>query len=76
MNASNSSITRVKGFSWLTSQTARPTKSKKTARAVPAYVIVNPLGSVLVLTDFTGTVFDRDAVRAVKETAVFDRPFC
>jgi hypothetical protein len=27
------------------------------------------------LTDFSGAAFDRDAVRAVKETAVFDKPF-
>ena len=27
------------------------------------------------LTDFTGAAFDRDAVRAIKETAVFDKPF-
>jgi hypothetical protein len=45
------------------------------ARAVPEYVTVNPRGSVLVLTDFTGAVFDRDAIRAVKEAAVFDKPF-
>ena len=45
------------------------------ARGVPDHVTVNPLGSVLVLTDFTGAVFDRDAVRAVKEAAVFDKPF-
>ena len=45
------------------------------ARRVPDYITVQPLGSVLVLTDFTGAVFDRDAVRAVKETAVFDKPF-
>ena len=48
---------------------------EKIARAVPDYLTVNPRDSVLVLTDFTGAVFDRDAVRAVKETAVFDRPF-
>ena len=48
---------------------------EKIARAVPDYVIVHPLGSVLVLTDFTGASFDRDAIRAVKETAVFDKPF-
>lgn len=36
---------------------------------------MNPRGSVLVLTDFTGAAFDRDAIRAVKETAVFDKPF-
>jgi hypothetical protein len=45
------------------------------ARRGPDYITVQPLGSVLVLTDFTGAVFDRDAVRAVKETAVFDKPF-
>ncbi len=45
------------------------------ARAVPDYVTVNPRGSVLVLTDFTGSAFDRDALRTMKETAVFDKPF-
>ena len=45
------------------------------ARAVHDYVTVNPRGSVLVLTDFTGAAFDRDALRTMKETAVFDKPF-
>jgi hypothetical protein len=45
------------------------------ARAVPDYTTVRPRGSVLVLTDFTGAAFDRDAVRAIKETAVFDKAF-
>ena len=45
------------------------------ARAVPEYVTVNPPGSVLVLTDFIGAAFDRDALLAMKETAVFDKPF-
>src|ERR1700687_3512139 len=44
-------------------------------RKVPDYVTVNPHGSVLVLTDFTGATFDRDALLAMKETAVFDKPF-
>jgi hypothetical protein len=48
---------------------------EEVARAVPDYLTVNPRDSLLVLTDFTGAVFDRDAVRAVKETAVFDKPF-
>src|ERR1700693_2481749 len=48
---------------------------ERIARAVPDYVTVNPRGSVLVLTDFTGASFDRDALRAIKETAVFDKPF-
>ena len=45
------------------------------ARRVPDYITVQPLASVLVLTDFTGAVFDRDAVLAMKEAAVFDKPF-
>jgi hypothetical protein len=45
------------------------------ARAAPDYITVQPRGSVLVLTDFTGAAFDRDALRAMKEAAVFDKPF-
>jgi hypothetical protein len=48
---------------------------EKLVRQVPDHVTVQPLGSVLVLTDFTGVVFDRGAVLAVKETAVFDKPY-
>ena len=48
---------------------------ERIAHAVPDYVTVNPRGSVLVLTDFSGASFDRDALRAMKETAVFDKPF-
>ena len=43
-------------------------------RRVPDYITVQPRGSVLVLTDFSGAAFDRDALRAMKETAVFDKP--
>jgi hypothetical protein len=45
------------------------------ARRAPDYITVQPLASVLVLTDFTGAAFDRDVLRAMKETAVFDKPF-
>ncbi|HEV3206943.1 MAG TPA: hypothetical protein VGZ28_08310 [Terriglobales bacterium] len=45
------------------------------ARAVPDYVTIQPRGSVLVLTDFTGAKFDRDAIWAIQATAVFDKPF-
>ena len=48
---------------------------EETARAAPDYITVKPRGSVLVLTDFTGAAFDRDALRAMKEAAVFDKPF-
>jgi len=48
---------------------------EKIARAAPDYITVQPRGSVLVLTDLTGAAFDPDALRAMKETAVFDKPF-
>lgn len=44
-------------------------------RAVPDIVSTLPLGSVLVLTDFTGAAFDKDTFMALKETAVFDKPY-
>jgi hypothetical protein len=31
--------------------------------------------SLLILTDFSGSKFDAAAMRAIKETAVFDKPF-
>jgi hypothetical protein len=44
-------------------------------RRVPDYVTTQPPGSVLILTDFAGASFDRDALLTMKETAVFDKPF-
>jgi hypothetical protein len=48
---------------------------EKITRAVPDYVTMQPRNSVLVLTDFSEAAFDRDALQAMKETAVFDKPF-
>jgi hypothetical protein len=48
---------------------------EKITRKVPDYVTVQPRSSVLILTDFAGASFDQDALRAMKETAVFDKPF-
>ena len=48
---------------------------EKIARAVPDFVSVKPRNSVLILSDFSGATFDEDALRAVKEAAVFDKPF-
>ncbi|MBV9182399.1 MAG: hypothetical protein JO356_13900 [Acidobacteria bacterium] len=45
------------------------------ARAVPTVVTAQPRDSVLILADLSGAVFDREAVRAMKESAVFDRPY-
>ena len=47
---------------------------ERIARAVPDYVITQPRGSVLLLTDFTGASFDEEALRTMKESAVFDKP--
>ena len=48
---------------------------EKIARAVPDTVTVQPRGSVLLLADFTGALFDHEALRAMKESAVFDKPY-
>jgi hypothetical protein len=44
-------------------------------RALPELVTTRPRNSVLILSDFTGASFDEEAFRAMKETAVFDKPF-
>jgi len=44
-------------------------------RSVPDFVTALPRSSVRILTDFAGASFDHDALRAIKETAVFDKPF-
>jgi hypothetical protein len=42
-------------------------------RAVPDLVTTHPLGSVLILSDFTGASFDEEAIRVMQQTAVFDK---
>jgi hypothetical protein len=44
-------------------------------RAVPEFVNTRPRRSVLILSDFTGAAFDLEAVRVMKETAVFNKPY-
>jgi hypothetical protein len=46
-----------------------------TARTVPDVVTAQPRGSVRLLVDFTGASFDQEALRAMKETTVFDKPY-
>ena len=48
---------------------------EKIFRAVPEVVTTRPRDSVLILSDFTGASFDAEAIRVMKETAVFDRPY-
>jgi hypothetical protein len=43
-------------------------------RELPEFVVTRPLSSVLILSDFTGASFDEEAMRVMKETAVFDKP--
>jgi hypothetical protein len=47
---------------------------EKIARAVPEYVTVQPRASVRLLVDFTGASFNEEALRAMKESAVFNKP--
>lgn len=45
------------------------------AQALPDHVMRLPRKSVLLLVDFMGASFDPEAIRAVKESAVFDKPY-
>ena len=47
---------------------------KRLGELVPKFVTQYPKGSLLLLADFTGAEFDRDAITIMKESAVFDRP--
>jgi hypothetical protein len=51
-----------------------PAEVATMALLVPSYVTSEPLGSVLLLADFTGAEFDRIAIERMKEGTVFDRP--
>jgi hypothetical protein len=48
---------------------------EKVYRKLPECVITRPLSSVLILSDFTGASLDEEAMRVMKETAVFDKPY-
>lgn len=47
---------------------------ERIAGYVPKYVTAEPRGSVLLLADFTGAEFSREAAMRLKESTVFDRP--
>ena len=47
---------------------------EKVCRAVPEVVTTLPRNSVLILSDFTGASVDKEAIQAMKESAVFDKP--
>ena len=52
-----------------------PAEVEKIVRTIPGLVTAEPRHSVLLLADFTGATFDEEAVRAMKEAAVFDKPY-
>jgi hypothetical protein len=51
------------------------TEVEKTVRAVPEVVTARALNSVLMLVDFTEAAFDLEVLRAMKEAAVFNKPY-
>lgn len=48
---------------------------EETLRTTPDFVTTQPPGSVLLLADFTGALFDEDVMRTLQQTAVFDKPY-
>jgi len=48
---------------------------EKILRELPEVVADHPRGSVLIFSDFTGASFNEEAVRVMKEAAVFDKPY-
>ncbi len=44
-------------------------------REVPDVVATQPLRSVRIIADFTGAAFSSEAMQAMKEAAVFDKPY-
>ena len=48
---------------------------ERICRAVPDVVTTLPRNSVMIFSDFTGASFDKEAIRAMKESAVFDKPY-
>jgi len=52
-----------------------PENVDRIVRTVPDLVATHQLGSVLILSDFTGASFDEEAIRVMQQTAVFDKPY-
>lgn len=75
LSGSDSLITRVARFCWSISANCQASEVERISRKVPDYVTTQPLASVLILTNFAGASFDRDALRTMQQTAVFDNPY-
>jgi hypothetical protein len=48
---------------------------EKVVRSLPDHVTAEPLASVRMLVDFTGASFDDEALRTMKETAIFNKAY-
>jgi hypothetical protein len=72
MNASDSWITMVKGFSLVDLSTCSADKVGEIVRRVPDYITVQPRGSVLVLTDFSGAALSELKQRQLTSSSVGD----
>ena len=48
---------------------------EKVVRTLPDHVTAEPLASVCMLVDFTGASFDDEALRTMKETAIFNKAY-
>ena len=48
---------------------------EKVVRALPDLVTAEPLASVRMLADFTGASFDIEALRTIKEAAIFNKAY-
>ncbi|MGA9472457.1 MAG: STAS/SEC14 domain-containing protein [Terriglobales bacterium] len=51
-----------------------PSEVEKVSRALPDHVTAEPVASVRMLVDFTGASFDDEALRTMKEAAIFNKP--
>ena len=51
-----------------------PEEITRLCHLVPRYVTAEPLGSLLLLADFSGAKFNKAAVASLKEGTVYDRP--
>src|SRR5579864_8777095 len=47
----------------------------KLVRQVPEVVTAQARASVLILSDYTGAEVDKEAIRTIEQSAVFDKPF-
>jgi hypothetical protein len=52
-----------------------PSEVDAVAQMIPSHVCMRVRGSVLLLVDFSGASVDAEAIRTMKESAVFDKPY-